>query len=173
MRCFDSDAGNIRATQMNRDGNFGGDDRIFIWIDTFHNQRSGYEFAFNAVGARLDALVENGRVTVSWDGIFFSKASIDEQGWVVEFQLPLKTIAFAPHATTWGLNITRFIRRKNEGLRWSYPYHNRTGRRLDVGMAFQVRPSPHFTASMSYSYTEVDLPQGSFETHVFSLPLNA
>ena len=132
IRCYVSDPSTILAVDKRRDGSMSSDDRIFIYFDTFRDFRNGYEFVFNPVGGRSDALLEGLHSVKEWDGIFESVAAIDEQGWVVEFALPFQTISFDPASDTWGFNATRVIRSANETIRWSAPLLNKAGRDLRV-----------------------------------------
>ena len=125
VRCFDSQPQNISATQMVRDASLGPDDRIELIVDTFFDRRNAFYFATNPVGARVDGLVENSRdINENWDGIWYCKASIDEQGWVAEIALPYKTLSFDPSTDQWGFNIARSIPRKNERMQWASPRQN-------------------------------------------------
>lgn len=121
VRCFDREPHEILATQPERDARLDPDDRIEIVIDTFHDRRNAYFFQMNAVGSRGDALVnDNGRrFNKPWDGIWYGQARIDELGWTAEMALPFQTMAFAPEAESWGFNISRYVRRRNEVHRWA------------------------------------------------------
>ncbi len=149
IRCFDSEPDKIIATQMRRDagasggggGFFGGggssfDDRVIVVVDTFLDRRNGFHFEMNPVGGRTDGLVENNsRLRTDWDGIWYGRATIDDEGWVAEYAIPFKTVSFDPDGDTWGLNVQRSIRRKNEDIRWAAPVQNKSLRSMaDAGM---------------------------------------
>ncbi len=126
VRCFDHEPDRIIASQLKRDGSLEADDRIEIVIDPFFDRRNGFLFATNPVGARFDALIEsNRRVFEDWDGIWYCRATIDEQGWSAEIAIPFKTISFNPRTSRWGFNIERTVRRNNERIRWSSPLQNK------------------------------------------------
>ncbi len=134
IRCFDSEPDKIRSSQMLRDGNLGADDNIRFIVDTYHDRRNAFVFEMNAVGARVDGLLENSNnFNRDWDGIWYGRSSIDDLGWVAEIALPMKTINFDPQGSSWGFNIQRFIRRKNEVIRWASP--QQLHRLFDVGSA--------------------------------------
>ncbi|MCZ6834556.1 MAG: DUF5916 domain-containing protein [Planctomycetota bacterium] len=135
IRCYDSEPDKIIATQMRREGQLFFDDRVLIVLDTFHDRRNAYFFEMNPVGGRTDALIENNNnFRTDWDGIWYGKSSIDDEGWVVEMAIPFKTINFDQNNDTWGLNIQRSIRRKNEDIRWSAPFQNKSFRSIsDAG----------------------------------------
>jgi hypothetical protein len=125
IRCLDSDPGRITATQLRRDAPLNADDRVGVTIDTFLDRSNGYFFETNPIGAKRDALLSNNMTErVEWDGIWYSRSNIDEEGWSVEMQIPTKTVSFDPKLDAWGLNIARVIRRKNENIRWASPRRN-------------------------------------------------
>ena len=45
-------------------------------------------------------------------------ASRDEQGWIAEFAIPFKTLSMDADASAWGLELERYIRRRNEFATW-------------------------------------------------------
>ena len=134
--CYDSSPDEIIATQMRREGGLFRDDRVAIVVDTFLDRRNAFFFEMNPVGGRTDALIENNNnFRTDWDGIWYGRASINEEGWIAEMAIPFKTINFDPDTDTWGFNISRGIRRKNEDLRWSAPFQNRSLRTIsDAGL---------------------------------------
>jgi hypothetical protein len=119
VRCFDSSPKTIFASTLTRDASFWTDDDIEIVLDTFHDHRNAYFFAVNSAGAMTDGkIVENYNNDINWDGIWYAKTRIDEQGWTAEFEIPFKTMAFKPGAGTWGFNVERTVARINEESRW-------------------------------------------------------
>jgi hypothetical protein len=120
VRCFDDAPGRIIAKQMQRDSGFDSDDFVTVAFDTFDRQHDGYFFAVNPVGARTVGLIQNfSDRKFEWDGIWDARARVDEQGWAVELAIPFKSLSFDPARDTWGCNVERVIRRKQETVRWS------------------------------------------------------
>lgn len=120
--CYDSQPGGVMGRSMNRDRIFTGSDFLYIFLDTFHDQRNGYVFAVNPTGAQSDALITNNvERNYAWDGIWTSKTQITDEGWFVEIAIPFKTLSFDPKGSVWGFNMSRRIRRKGESFRWSAP----------------------------------------------------
>ncbi|MBI5362041.1 MAG: carbohydrate binding family 9 domain-containing protein [Planctomycetes bacterium] len=121
VRCFDSDPVRIVGTQMARDADLDPDDRVEIVIDTFLDRRNAYFFQMSPVGSKGDALIANNGQDFNkpWDGIWEGKSAIDALGWSFEMALPFQTLAFAPGASAWGLNVNRHVKRKNEVDRWN------------------------------------------------------
>ena len=132
---YDSDPSKILARVMTRDDFPDEDDYVYITLDTFHDRRTGYTFATNPNGMRYDAIINNNSYAGnSWDTIWSCKSQITNEGWFSEIAIPFDSIAFAPNQSTWGMNISRTIRRKNESGRWySEGRHLRTSSMANAG----------------------------------------
>jgi hypothetical protein len=110
----------IRAYSMQKDQNNGSDDIVRVVIDPFHRAKDGYYFALTAPGGKHDGLIQNSEeANDQWDALWHGKTSIDDGGWTAEFAIPAKTIAFNPSNSTWGFNVARAVRRKQEAMRWA------------------------------------------------------
>lgn len=119
--CRDAQPREILATERRRDSTLDNDDIITIALDTFHDHRNTYIFRTNALGTQYDALVtDEGRATnANWDERWDVAAKITEQGWTAEFAIPFKSIRTTEEESrTWGLDVERVIRRKNEAALW-------------------------------------------------------
>lgn len=123
IECFD-DPEVIRARQMDRDANVRFDDVVEWWIDTFDDQRFAFWFQITPAGSRGDALLaDNGSsFNKDWDGIWYGRALITEQGWQAEIALPFQTLSFRPGLTQWGFNLVRKRKENDEESRWASPY---------------------------------------------------
>lgn len=131
VRCGDREPQAIVAKVMQRDKN-GGDDRVQFVLDGFGRQREGYYFQLTPAGAKLDALVDSaGAFNVAWDSIWLGQARVDGSGWTAEFAIPFKSLAFDPVSDAWGFNVSRYIARKQETARWSYPFRSKGVTALD------------------------------------------
>ena len=124
IRCFDSEPDKINARQMMRDFSHSGDDYFMILLDGFRNNRGGYIFILNPLGAMRDGLLNRTRrasYDSSWDGVWDARCKVDELGWTIEVVLPFKTLSFDPSQDAWGANFYRRVARKNESIRWNHP----------------------------------------------------
>ena len=138
VHAFDSEPDEIIAKGMVRDGSLVPDDRITIVFDTFLDRRNGFLFSTNPNGARFDGIIENnGTFRTQWDGIWFADAKRTDDGWTCEFAIPFKTLNFDPEGDTWGFNLLRNVRRRNEENRWSSAKQNR--RLTDVSEVGDLR----------------------------------
>jgi len=116
-RCHDSQPHRIVANDMRRDGrNIGQNDNLSIVIDSFHDRRNGYEFLVNPVGGIGDSQITDERdVNRDWNTVVEYRARRDEGGWTMELALPFRSLRYrSGEPQTWGINIRRTIRWKNE-----------------------------------------------------------
>jgi len=67
----DSSPGEIIVGDLKKDFDTARTDMFQVVLDTFHDERNGYMFAINPMGAKWDAqMVNDGRDTnVNWDGL--------------------------------------------------------------------------------------------------------
>jgi hypothetical protein len=119
IRAYDRDMNAVRASQLRRDADLSSDDNITILIDSFHDRRSAFLFRTNANGAMWDAqLVGLDNVNENWNGIWDVATRRDSASWTAEFAIPIRTLRFTRGNDVIGLNVRRFIRRKNEEDLW-------------------------------------------------------
>jgi len=93
---YDPNPEAIRASLRDRDALWN-DDNVGIIIDTFNDQRSGYEFFVNPLGAQADMRMDdtNGwNEDPSWDAIWDSAGRITDVGYVVEMSIPFTALRF-------------------------------------------------------------------------------
>ncbi|MGQ0646539.1 MAG: DUF5916 domain-containing protein [Gemmatimonadaceae bacterium] len=109
----------IRHAQLRRDADFETDDSFTLAFDAQSDRRSGLLFSVNPNGALQDAEILNfENENEEWDGIWDARAHITSDGWVAELFIPWQTLRYPDGAASWGLNMQRFIRRKNERALW-------------------------------------------------------
>ena len=119
MICFDSDPQNILVSQSRRDADLGDTDSVRILLDTFNDGQNAFVFGTNPFGIEYDGQVmaegQSAGFNVNWDADWTVRARITPRGWEAEFAIPLKTLRYNPgDERTWGVNVMRNIRRKNE-----------------------------------------------------------
>jgi len=120
--CHD-DPSEVRAIQRLRDVFVRYDDVVEFWFDTFADERFAFWFQISAGGARGDALLSDSGsgFNKDWDGIWYGRTKITEQGWQAEVAVPLKTLAFDVQAPNWGFNLRRKRVANGEDMRWANP----------------------------------------------------
>lgn len=120
VRAYDSEPSEIIARELGRDVRLFRDDSIALLFDTFHDRRNAYFFETNPLGSRTDGYVTDEELfSLEWDGIWRVSSRRTADGWVSEIAIPLKILRFDPASDTWGFQVRRYIRRKNEYSFWS------------------------------------------------------
>ncbi|MES1245109.1 MAG: DUF5916 domain-containing protein [Acidobacteriota bacterium] len=108
FRADDPEPQAIRAHLADRDTPFR-DDWVGLLIDTFNDDRNGYELFVNPLGVQMDlALNEvsaDEEEDAAWDAIWSSAGRIDDRGYVVEIAIPFSSLRFqrSEGEQTWGL----------------------------------------------------------------------
>jgi len=118
VTAYDSEPDKWLGYQRRRDEFLAADDRFMWTIDTFLDGRTGYFFEMNPSGLMADALLGINGNNRQWDGIWNARARHTDFGWVIEIQIPFRTLNFNPNNDTWGINFQRTVRRKNEDSLW-------------------------------------------------------
>ncbi len=141
---YDSQPDRLVVTDIRKDFNEQTQDVFAVILDTFHDRRSGYVFMTTPEGARGDRQVANeGReINVSWDAIWSVETRRNDDGWVVEMQIPFRALRFDPSSDgTWGINFSRNLRRNNELAYWAPIPRSFTLTRLSLAGEIQGLPS--------------------------------
>ncbi|MDI6766805.1 MAG: DUF5916 domain-containing protein [Bacteroidota bacterium] len=123
---YDSEPDKIVARLTRRDNEIESD-RGSIRIDSYHDNRTCYEFTFNAAGVKVDILQydDGNNEDESWDPVWELQTRILENGWSAEVKIPFCILRYRfdsknSDENIWGINFIRFISRKNESARWAF-----------------------------------------------------
>lgn len=137
----DRDVSGIVAGEKIRDVAIANSDYIAVIFDTYHDRQNGFVFATTPAGVEYDGQViregeggglvaagqtqaqagSMGGFNLNWDASWKVATSTDSLGWYAEFRIPFSTLRYGGGAMqTWGLNIARMVRRKNEESFWSF-----------------------------------------------------
>lgn len=106
----DPDPSRIRAHLSDRDGIFQ-DDFVGVILDTFNDQRRGFEFFVNPLGVQGDLFQDdiNQVEDETFDAIWESEGQITDTGYIVEMAIPFRSLRFrnggAPQI--WGVEFMR------------------------------------------------------------------
>ena len=133
---FDSEPELVLASESRRDGDLNESDSVQIVLDTFNDSQNAFLFGTNPEGIEYDGQIagegstggynprpgqrgsQRGGITgfnANWDGDWVVRSQRTGRGWETEFAIPLRTLRYQPGTNrTWGLNVMRNIRRKNE-----------------------------------------------------------
>ena len=119
-RCYESHPERRVANEMRRDtAQLRQNDTFLVMFDTYHDRRNGYLFYANAIGGLADSQVtDEGPPNVDWNTVWDVKTGNFDGGWTIEMAIPFKSLRYQPGVDqTWGINLRRVVRWKNE---WSY-----------------------------------------------------
>lgn len=139
-RLYDSDAAGIVRGEVRRDAELKDQDAFLVMLDTFLDRQNGFIFGTTPAGIEHDGQVtkegeggfggalgtgagpsgQRGEANLNWDGTWKVATSVDSAGWTAEFRIPFETLRYGNgKPQRWGLNLARYIRRKNEEDFWS------------------------------------------------------
>ena len=92
-----------------------------VFIDTYDDDQSGYGFVVHPTGVQWDARYSQDQgQEVTWNAVWESKVTIDENNWYVEMKIPYSAIRFPEKdVQQWGINFARKIRRIREFSCWN------------------------------------------------------
>ncbi|MBD3232707.1 MAG: hypothetical protein GF315_03175 [candidate division Zixibacteria bacterium] len=105
-------------------------DFVKIEIDSYHDHRTAYMFEVTAGGIQVDAYRYNdGWRDESWDTVWESDVRLTDFGWTAEMKIPYSCLRFNNHKAEqfWGLNLVRYIPRKDEVEVWSFVPRDKQG----------------------------------------------
>src|SRR5436190_5432681 len=115
-KCYDTHPEREVATELRRDSNnIFQNDSVAIVIDTFHDSRNGFKFQTNSLGAIQESAVVDEINNDTWNTVWDVRSARYDWGWGFEMSVPFKSLRY-PGAgpQTWGINMRRVIKWKNE-----------------------------------------------------------
>ncbi len=114
-RLWDTAPDSVVARLARRDAQVTSD-RFAVYLDPYHDKRTGFYFGVSAAGTQYDGTLKNDDWDDdTWDGIWDAKVHRDPEGWTVEMRIPYSQLRFrAGDRQVWGVNFSREISRNNE-----------------------------------------------------------
>ncbi len=128
IKALDDEPEKIVKRMSRRDG-FDGD-RVAIMFDSYFDKRTAFSFSASVSGVKGEEYVSNNGDDwdATWDPIWYLRTSIDDEGWIAEFKIPLSQLRFAnKELHIWGLQVSRFVFRKDEWSTWQAADPNAQG----------------------------------------------
>ena len=109
----------VRSTLADRD-KLENDDRLTLILDTYNDKRSAFAFTVNPLGQQRDGTITDNtsmrrnskpfRYDDNPDYVFNSKGRLTEDGFIVEIEIPFKSLRYQSKNTqNWGFNVLRYI----------------------------------------------------------------
>lgn len=118
---YDDEPDGLIVNELKRDFRGSTSDTFGLVLDVFRDGQTGYGFLTNAGGATRETQVyDNGSNDASWNGVWFCRTAIRDDGWSAEYAIPFKTLRFPNQKEQeWGLQMVRWSRRANEVSVWT------------------------------------------------------
>src|SRR5882762_7554433 len=119
VRSFDPHPDSIITVLARRDY-FTPSDMVWLFLDSYHDRRTGFEFGVNPSGVKLDAQIYNdGNEDFAWDAVWDVATRTDSLGWTAEFRIPLSQLAYGrQRAHTFGFTVDRDLYRYSQRVSW-------------------------------------------------------
>ena len=128
FRCFHEDPSKIENRLSRRD-NFPGD-WIEIHFDSYYDKSTAFSFTTSVSGVKGDEFISgNGNNWDSnWNPIWYTKTSIDDEGWTAEVRIPMSQLRFGDKEQhVWGMNVMRRDFEADERSTWQHIPVNASG----------------------------------------------
>jgi hypothetical protein len=118
IRALDSVPGEIVHRLSRRDTDDG--DWLAVSIDSYADKQTAFTFGVTSAGVKFDFMFVNDNGNdANWEAVYYTATGIDALGWVAEMRIPLSQLRFAQKDKhIWGINIFRYIYRKQELSFW-------------------------------------------------------
>ena len=114
-RLYDAHPDSI-VGRLGRRDDYANSDRFNVFLDPYHDRRSGVYFGVDAAGTLYDGVLLNDDWDDdSWDGVWDGHVQVDSLGWTAELRIPYSQLRFhAAPQYVWGINFSRDIARRHE-----------------------------------------------------------
>jgi len=165
VRAFDPHPDSIITVLARRDY-FTPSDKVWLFLDSYHDRRTGFEFGVNPSGVKLDAQIYNdGNEDFAWDAVWDVATRIDSLGWTAEFRIPLSQLPYGRQRVhTFGFTVDRDLYRYSQRVSWPLFRQSQAGfvsqfgeidglegleapRRLEAAPYLVTKNVPQFTSS--------------------------
>lgn len=119
-RLFDPNPTKILHEFGGRDDMGRNADWFGIVLDPYNSGISAFTFFVSAAGVQSDYYLTGNFWDSSWDAVWNSAVSRNEEGWTVEMEIPYYAIRFPRQdVQEWGVNFFRSVRRNQEEAYWN------------------------------------------------------
>ena len=118
IRAYDSEPSKIQRRAGRRD-EFQGD-VVGVGFDSYHDQRTGFEFHITAYGQKIDDILTNPcNPDFNWNAVWTGKVGMEDSAWVAEMEIPLSQLRYSNKTEqVWGMHCWRWINRLQEESDW-------------------------------------------------------
>lgn len=106
--------------QLTRRDTLSSSDWLTVYIDSYRDKRTAYEFGVNPAGVKYDrSWFNDSNSDISWDAVWDAAVTRSPNGWRAEFRIPFSQLRFNPATTsTFGFALGRILARADEASTW-------------------------------------------------------
>jgi hypothetical protein len=134
-------------------------DWIRVFVDSFNDRRTAYDFGVNPAGVKSDTYWYNdGNDDQGWDAVWDVATRITEDGWQAEFRIPFSQLRFPKHPDgRIGFAVARRIARLSEISSWPLVAQSKAGFVSQFGQLTNLSPgqSPKRLELVPYGVTQL------------------
>ena len=117
---FDNEPQRIRRQFAQRD-NIPISDFVVVDFNTYNDGENQTRFVVTAAGTLADAKMKGDREDYSYNVVWDSRVSFDDEGWYAEMRIPYSALRFPDREEQlWSLQVGRKINHLNETYVWNY-----------------------------------------------------
>ncbi len=119
VHAYDSEPERIVGLLTRRDES-SDSDWLSVSLDSFGDRRTAFDFEVNPVGVKRDVYrYDDTGEDETWDAVWDVATAIQDDGWCAEYRIPFSQLRFTTREDhPWGIQIARYIARKNEHTLW-------------------------------------------------------
>ena len=163
IRAHDAEADKIVKRVTRRDQGEEAD-VVSVLIDSYFDKRTAFEFSVNAAGVKIDGIwSEDGdNKDYNWDPVWDVATVADNAGWTAEMRIPFSQLRFGKdEEKVWGLEIGRYIYRKQEWSLWQFIPQESAGFVSKIGELHGLSgiPTPRRIELLPYTVGQVEFSQ--------------
>ncbi|MBI4420812.1 MAG: carbohydrate binding family 9 domain-containing protein, partial [Gemmatimonadetes bacterium] len=129
IRAFDRQPEGVFGPLVRRDDEVSSD-WVHVFLDTYLDRRTAYQFSVNPAGSRRDVFIydDGARRDDTWDPVYDWASSVDGGGWSAELRIPFSQLRFPRgDSAVFGLRVSRLIKRLNEESNWPFVPRDQAG----------------------------------------------
>jgi hypothetical protein len=135
-------AAGVRTRLGRRDQGLDGD-YLQLVLDTYHDHTARTVFTINPSGVKQDAGQAAPYADPSWDPVYTVATRVDSAGWTAEFRIPFSQLRYPRDSVqSWGMQVWRYIERKNEVDMWSFWGKSQSGGPSRFGHLVGIQAPP-------------------------------
>ena len=122
FKCFDRNKDSISIALGVRDSGPGThDDLVSVLFCPYNDGTNYFYFLVTPTNVQTDVIYSTNGQDKSWDAVWYSETSINDNGWTTEIMIPYSALRFSKkEVQNWGFNVNRWNARRQEWSTWNF-----------------------------------------------------